>query len=92
MPEKAASWTVSYGAKVRAYGRYEWVTFGTNKQGWNIRRLLLRHDHGKTSRPGSVSRSDSQNPGRAARSGRVLDARLCDDENGGSIDQGRSNK
>ena len=27
--------TVSYGAKVRAYGRYEKVTFGTNTQGWN---------------------------------------------------------
>ncbi|HEY2650676.1 MAG TPA: hypothetical protein VGI50_02065 [Solirubrobacteraceae bacterium] len=27
--------TVSYGARVRAYGRYEKVTFGTNKQGWN---------------------------------------------------------
>lgn len=27
--------TVTYGIQVRAYGRYEWVTFGTNKQGWN---------------------------------------------------------
>jgi hypothetical protein len=33
--------TVSYGAKVRAYGRYEWVTFGTNKQGWNRTRAEL---------------------------------------------------
>ena len=33
--------TVSYGAKVRAYGRYEWVTFGTNKQGWNGTRAEL---------------------------------------------------
>ena len=33
--------TVSYGAKVRAYGRYEKVTFGTNKQGWNRTRAEL---------------------------------------------------
>jgi integrase len=33
--------TVSYGAKVRAYGRYEWVTFGTNDQGWNRIRAEL---------------------------------------------------
>jgi hypothetical protein len=32
--------TVSYGAQVRAYGRYE-VTFGTNKQGWNRTRAEL---------------------------------------------------
>lgn len=30
--------TISYRAQVRAYGRYEWVTFGTNKQGWNRQR------------------------------------------------------
>ena len=33
--------TVSYGAKLRAYGRYEKVTFGTNKQGWNRTRAEL---------------------------------------------------
>jgi integrase len=33
--------TVSYGAQVRAYGRYEKVTFGTNKQGWNRTRADL---------------------------------------------------
>ncbi len=33
--------TLSYGAKVRAYGRYEKVTFGTNKQGWNRTRAEL---------------------------------------------------
>src|SRR5438552_2330939 len=33
--------TVSYGAQVRAYGRYEKITFGTNKQGWNRRRAEL---------------------------------------------------
>jgi hypothetical protein len=33
--------TVSYGAKVRAYGHYEKVTFGTNKQGWNRTRAEL---------------------------------------------------
>ncbi len=33
--------TVSYGAKVRAYGRYEKVTFGTNTQGWNRTRAEL---------------------------------------------------
>ena len=30
--------TISYGARVRAYGRYEKVTFGTNKQGWSRNR------------------------------------------------------
>ena len=34
--------TISYGAKVRAYGRYEKVTFGTNKQGWNRTRAEAR--------------------------------------------------
>jgi len=33
--------TISYGARVRAYGRYERVTFGTNKQGWNRQRAEL---------------------------------------------------
>jgi hypothetical protein len=33
--------TVSYGAQLRAYGRYEWVTFGTNRQGWNRQRAEL---------------------------------------------------
>jgi integrase len=33
--------TVSFGAKLRAYGRYEKVTFGTNKQGWNRTRAAL---------------------------------------------------
>ena len=33
--------TISYGARVRAYGRYERVTFGTNKQGWNRLRAEL---------------------------------------------------
>jgi integrase len=33
--------TISYGAYVRAYGRREKVTFGTNKQGWNTRRAEL---------------------------------------------------
>ncbi len=33
--------TVSYGARVRAYGRREKVTFGTNKQGWNRTRAEL---------------------------------------------------
>jgi integrase len=33
--------TVSFGAKVRAYGRYERITFGTNKQGWNRTRAEL---------------------------------------------------
>ena len=33
--------TISYGAQVRAYGRYEWITFGTNKQGWNRQRAQL---------------------------------------------------
>ena len=33
--------TISFGAKVRAYGRYEKVTFGTNKQGWNRTRAEL---------------------------------------------------
>ncbi|MGZ4255338.1 MAG: tyrosine-type recombinase/integrase [Solirubrobacteraceae bacterium] len=37
----AAGQTISYGAQVRAYGRYEWVTFGTNKQGWNRTRAEL---------------------------------------------------
>ena len=32
---------LSYGAQVRAYGRYEKVTFGTNKQGWNRTRAEL---------------------------------------------------
>ncbi len=33
--------TISYGAQVRAYGRYEKVTFGTNKEGWNRTRAEL---------------------------------------------------
>jgi len=33
--------TVSFVAKVRAYGRYETVTLGTNKQGWNRIRAEL---------------------------------------------------
>jgi integrase len=33
--------TISYAAQVRAYGRYENVTFGTNKQGWNRTRAEL---------------------------------------------------
>lgn len=33
--------TVSYGTQVRAYGRYERVTFGTNKQGRNRTRAEL---------------------------------------------------
>jgi integrase len=33
--------TASYGARVRAYGRYERVTFGTNKRGWNRTRAEL---------------------------------------------------
>jgi integrase len=33
--------TVSFGAQVRAYGRYEKLTFGTNKQGWNRTRAEL---------------------------------------------------
>ncbi len=33
--------TVSYGAQVRAYGRYEKVTSGTNKHGWNRTRAEL---------------------------------------------------
>ena len=33
--------TISYGTQVRAYGRYEWMTFGTNKQGWNRTRAEL---------------------------------------------------
>ena len=33
--------TISYVAQVRAYGRYEKVTFGTNKQGWNRTRAEL---------------------------------------------------
>ena len=33
--------TVSYAAQVRAYGRYEWVTFGTDKEGWNRTRAEL---------------------------------------------------
>ena len=33
--------TISYGARVRAYGRYEKVTFGTNKEGWNRTRAEL---------------------------------------------------
>jgi integrase len=33
--------TVSYGARIRAYGRYERVTFGTNRQGWNRQRAEL---------------------------------------------------
>lgn len=33
--------TVSYGAFVRAYGRREKVTFGTNRQGWNRRRAEI---------------------------------------------------
>jgi hypothetical protein len=33
--------TISYGAQLRAYGRYEWVKFGTNKQGWNRIRAQL---------------------------------------------------
>jgi integrase len=33
--------TISYSAQVRAYGRYEMVTFGTNQQGWNRTRAEL---------------------------------------------------
>jgi hypothetical protein len=33
--------TVSYIARVYAYGRREKVTFGTNKQGWNRQRAEL---------------------------------------------------
>ena len=33
--------TISYGAQVRAYGRYEWMTSGTNEQGWNRTRAEL---------------------------------------------------
>lgn len=33
--------TISYGAYVRAYGRREKVTFGTNDQGWNTRRAEI---------------------------------------------------
>ena len=33
--------TVSYGVRVRAYGRREKVTFGTNKEGWNRTRAEL---------------------------------------------------
>ena len=33
--------TITYAARVRAYGRYERVTFGTNKQGWNRTRAEL---------------------------------------------------
>jgi hypothetical protein len=33
--------TVSYGARVRAYGRYERVTFDTNREGWNRTRAEL---------------------------------------------------
>jgi hypothetical protein len=33
--------TISYGAEVRAYGRYEKVTFGTDRQGWNRTRAEL---------------------------------------------------
>jgi integrase len=33
--------TVSFVAKVRVYGRYEKVTLGTNKQGWNRTRAEL---------------------------------------------------
>jgi integrase len=33
--------TISYGAYVRAYGRREKVTFGTNKQGWNAKRAEI---------------------------------------------------
>ena len=33
--------TISYRAQVRAYGRYEKVTFGTNKQGWSRTRAEL---------------------------------------------------
>lgn len=33
--------TVSYGAQVRAYVRYEKLTFGTNTQGWNRTRAEL---------------------------------------------------
>jgi hypothetical protein len=33
--------TIRYGAQVRAYGRYETVTFGTNQQGWNRTRAEL---------------------------------------------------
>ena len=37
----AAGETISFGAKVRAYGRCEKVTFGTNKEGWNRTRAEL---------------------------------------------------
>ncbi len=33
--------TISYGAYVRAFGRREKVTFGTNRQGWNTRRAEI---------------------------------------------------
>lgn len=33
--------TISYGARVYAYGRREKVTFGTNRQGWNRQRAEL---------------------------------------------------
>jgi hypothetical protein len=33
--------TISYVARVYAYGRRERVTFGTNKQGWNPQRAVL---------------------------------------------------
>ena len=33
--------TISYRAQVRAYGRYEKVTFGTNKEGWSRTRAEL---------------------------------------------------
>ena len=33
--------TISYVARVYAYGRREKVTLGTNKQGWNLQRAEL---------------------------------------------------
>lgn len=33
--------TISFGAYVRAYGRREKVTFGTNRQGWSTRRAEI---------------------------------------------------
>ncbi len=42
--------TVSYVARVYAYGRREKVTLGTNKQGWNRQRAELETERRSCSR------------------------------------------
>ncbi len=45
--------TISYGARVYAYGRREKVTFGTNRQGWNRQRAELEAEKIRRKEPGA---------------------------------------